>query len=90
VCMTMTTVSVCPQLLDEKFLETLRGALENAGDDVVLDLSLIRRVDASGLKALESLADTAVEKNVKVRLQGVSVEVYKVLKLVKLTRRFTC
>jgi hypothetical protein len=38
---------------------------------------------------MEELAQLASEKNVKVALRSVNVDVYKVLKLVKLTRRFS-
>jgi len=49
----------------------------------------VRRIDATALRALEEFARVADEKAVKVVLRGVSVDVYKVLKLVKLTRRFS-
>jgi anti-anti-sigma regulatory factor len=40
------------------------------------------------VQALEELADRADEKGIKVALRGVNVDVYKVLKLVKLSSRF--
>ena len=49
----------------------------------------MRRIDSSALRALEEFARIADEKAVKVVLRGVNVDVYKVLKLVKLTRRFS-
>ena len=71
-------------------------ALREAGEkldgterEVALDLSSVHRIDSSALAALEELARIADAKNVKVALRGVNVEVYKVLKLVKLTRRFS-
>jgi anti-anti-sigma regulatory factor len=63
--------------------------LDRAEGEAVLDFSSVRRVDSSTLRALEEFARTADEKAVKVVLRGVSVDVYKVFKLVKLTRRFT-
>src|ERR1039458_4797910 len=48
----------------------------------------VRRIDSSELRALENLAKVAEEKSVKVALSGVNVDVYKVLKLVKLRWHF--
>jgi len=56
---------------------------------VVLDFSSVRRVDPSAVRAMEGFADTADDKAVKVALRGVNVDVYKVLKLVKLASRFS-
>jgi anti-anti-sigma regulatory factor len=67
--------------------ETLQEALEkldSAKGELVLDFSSVRRIDSSELRALENLANVAEEKSVKVALSGVNVDVYKVLKLVKL------
>ena len=57
--------------------------------EAVLDFSSIRRIDTSGVRALEDLVRLADAKSVKVVLRGVNVDVYKVLKLMKLTRRFS-
>ena len=70
-------------------------ALEEAGEklkaegEAVLDFSSVRRVDSSTLRAMEEFARIAEKKAAKVILRGVNVDVYKVLKLVKLTRRFS-
>jgi len=63
--------------------------LDNAGGEVVLDFSGVVRIDPGGLAALEKLAAKAKEKTAKVTLCGVHVDVYKVLKLVKLTTKFS-
>jgi anti-anti-sigma regulatory factor len=63
--------------------------LDGTEGEVALDLSSVLRIDGSALRAMEELARIADAKNVKVALRGVKVEVYKVLKLVKLTRRFS-
>ena len=63
--------------------------LDGTEGEVALDLSSVQRIDSSALGALEELARIADEKNVKVALRGVNVQVYKVLKLVKLTRLFS-
>jgi anti-anti-sigma regulatory factor len=72
------------------------AALREAGEkldgtegETVLDFSSVRRIDASAVRAIEELARVADERNVKVVLRGVNVDVYKVLKLTKLTRRFS-
>jgi len=63
--------------------------LETAEGQVVLDLSSVSRIDSRALMAFEELARIASAKKAKVALRGVSIDVYKVLKLVKLTRRFS-
>ena len=49
----------------------------------------MRRIDPSALRAMEDFAGIADDKGVKVVLRGVNVDIYKVLKLVKLTSRFS-
>ena len=49
----------------------------------------MRRLDSAALRALEELADKADAKAVKLVLRGVNVDVYKVLKLVKLASRLS-
>ena len=63
--------------------------LESTVGEVFLDFSSVRRIDSSSLRAIAELASTAEQKDVKVVLRGVSVDVYKVLKLMKLTSRFS-
>lgn len=74
-------------------VQYLQQACENLGSgadhEVALDFSAVRRIDPSALRAMEALADSADEKAIKVVLGGVNVDVYKVLKLVNLTPRFS-
>ena len=49
----------------------------------------VLRVDPSAMRAMEEFANAADDKAVKVALRGVNVDVYKVLKLVKLASRFS-
>jgi len=63
--------------------------LDGTEGEAVLEFSSIRRIDTSGVGALEDLVRLADAKKIKVVLRGVSVDVYKVLKLMKLTRRFS-
>ena len=64
------------------------GRLSRTEGEMVLDFSGVRRIDSAALRALEEFAAIADEKGVKVVLCGVNVDVYKVLKLVKLASRF--
>jgi len=67
----------------------LIDCLKTTGGDLTLDFDLSRRIDAHALNALEALANHAGEKQVGVVLTGVSVDVYRVLKLVELASRFS-
>jgi anti-anti-sigma regulatory factor len=79
--------------IDETRLETsLREAarkLERADGETVLDFSLVQRLDPGALRALEELAAAAEGRPAKIILSGVKVDVYKVLKLVKLSEHFS-
>jgi len=57
--------------------------------EVTLDFSSVTRLDAATLRELGELSRIAGEKAVNVNLRGVNVDVYKVLKLVKLTQKFS-
>ena len=62
----------------------------HSGDsEVVLDFSSVLRVDADVVGAMEELAGLADGKSVQVVLRAVNTDVYRVFKLLKLTRRFT-
>jgi len=69
-------------------LQEAREKLNGAGGEVVLDFSSVHRIDASALRAMESFV-SAVDGKAKLALQGVNINVYKVLKLMKLSRRFS-
>ena len=88
----MATIAVFLNIDEERIVPALQeagGNLDCAQGEAVLDFSSVRRIDSSGLRALEEFARIADEKAVKVVLRGVNVDVYKVLKLVKLTQRFS-
>jgi anti-anti-sigma regulatory factor len=62
----------------------------NRGEsDVTLDFSAVRRIDSTEVGALEDLAALAGGKSVTVVLRAVNTDIYRVLKLLKLTDRFT-
>jgi anti-anti-sigma regulatory factor len=63
--------------------------LDTADGELVLDFASVRRIDPSTVNEMETLASIADEKGVKLVLRSVNVEVYKVLKLVRLAHRFS-
>ncbi len=76
---------------EERVVPALQEAgekLDCAQGEAILDFSSVRRIDSSALRAMEEFARIADEKAVKVVLRGVNVDVYKVLKLVKLDAAF--
>ncbi len=79
--------------MDEgRVTQTLQEAgekLDSAESEVILDFSSVRRIDPSVLRAMEEFAGKADEREVKVVLRGINVDVYKVLTLVKLVPRFS-
>ena len=88
----MTTTSEVQKVMGDdtaQSLEDIGANLSGSEGDVVLDFSGVRRIDPAGLRAFENLAAIADEKAVKILLQGVNVDVYKVLKLARLTARFS-
>ncbi len=70
-------------------LQEAGGKLDSTEDEVIVDFSSVPRIDASGLIAMEQFVGIADHQGVTVALRGVNVSVYKVLKLVKLTSRFS-
>ena len=88
----MATEPVLPETDGDRVAHGVREALEklnNAGGEVILDFSSVRRIDPKAVSALEQLAHMADDKSVKVAVRGVNVGVYKVLKLMKLASRFS-
>ena len=88
----MTMIDVWLEVDGNRVAQVLNEAaekLDSAGGDLFLDFSSVHRIDPSGLRALEDLAGAADEKAVKATLRGVNVDVYKVLKLARLSSRFS-
>ena len=87
----MSTSAVFLKIEDKRVVSTMQEAalgLDGTQSEAVFDFSCVRQIDSCGLHALEDFARVAEERNVKVVLRGVNVDVYKVLKLVMLTQRF--
>ncbi len=70
-------------------LRATQAKLTGDEGEVLLDFSGVIRLDPHGIFAVEDFAKAAEEKAVKVSLRGVNVDVYKVLKLARLTTRFS-
>ena len=79
--------------VDEKhivpMLQDAGERLDSTDGEVVLDFSAVRRIDPGAVRAMETFAMIADDKCVKVVLRGVNVDIYKVLKLVKLAAQFS-
>ena len=90
--MRMTTnsawIKVEPARMDHILRQEALDELSGTGE-LVLDFSCVPRIDVSALKGLEELARRAGEKSVKIALRAVNPGVYKVLKLAKLSSRFS-
>ena len=87
----MATNTSGPEV-EERGDASIREALErldNGCHELELDFSAVRRVDPGMLRELEQLAAKAQERSVNVVLRGVNVEVYKVLKLIRLAGKFS-
>jgi len=88
----MAMTAVFLNIDDQRIVPALQEAgekLDSAQGETVLDFSSVHRIDSSAIRALEEFARLADEKALKVVLRGVNIDVYKVLKLMKLTRRFS-
>lgn len=88
----MATISLQHKIDGERLvpsLEEARKKLDGADGEMILDFSSVGLVDATALRAIEQLAAGAEDKGVKLVLRGASVEFYRVLKLMKLTQRFS-
>jgi len=69
-------------------LDQAAKKLDGNEKEVVLDFSCVRRIDSGDVRRLAEFAHAAEEKKVRVLLGGVDIDIYKVLKLTKLTREF--
>jgi anti-anti-sigma regulatory factor len=88
----MAMIAVWQKVADESVVQSLEEAekqLDTVDGEMALDFSSVRRIDSEALRAMEGFAALADYKNVKLDLRGVGIGVYKVLKLMKLTSRFS-
>jgi anti-anti-sigma regulatory factor len=89
----MTTNAQWIKLDPERVVHTLQQEavekVNHAEGEVVLDFSGVPRIDSNAVRALEKLAGLADGRSLKVVLRGVNMDIYKVLKLLKLAQRFS-
>ena len=87
----MSTIPSCIKIDGERMADAFQEIakrVDSSNSELVLDFSSVGRIDPSALQALKELAGIADERVVTLELRGVSVSVYKVLKLAKLAPRF--
>ena len=87
----METNTLCLKIDANNVIADLKQAEESldARQELALDFSGVTRIDSAGLQAVQRFAHRAEDKKTKVALRGVSVNVYKTLKLARLTSRFS-
>ena len=85
--MTVVLLKIDEERIVQALQETV-DKLDSVLGEVVLDFTSVRRIGSRALRGMEDLASMAENKGVRVVLCGVSVGVYKVLKLVNLSSRF--
>ena len=88
----MTTIVEWHKVAGAHLAQDLKNAQDKLGSadgEVLLDFSDVQRIDPAGLLAVEDFASVADQKSVRVVMCGVNVSVYKVLKLARLTPRFS-
>lgn len=86
----MATIAVLHKIDGERVagaLQDVREKIHESGGELVLDFSSVRRLNPKDLQGLQELATFAETKAPKLVLRGVNVQIYKVLKLVKLASR---
>jgi anti-anti-sigma regulatory factor len=82
---------ICPEI-DGCADLLVRSALERvdtAQNELILDFSGVRRVDPAALRSLAELAAKAEAHSVRIVLEGVNIDIYKVLRLVALGTQFS-
>jgi SepF-like predicted cell division protein (DUF552 family) len=82
-----TVLSIDPNGVVHDLEEALQRL--QAGNEVVLDFTPVRRIDPGVLPVLEKLAGLAERSNRRLLMQGVNADIYKVLKLTRLAPRFS-
>ena len=88
----MSTIAEFFKIDGDRVAECIHEAhlqLDTAREQTILDFSSVVRITPQDLRAMEELIDRAENQSVKVVLHGVNVDIYKVLKLIKLAARFS-
>ena len=71
------------------FIQDAVDRVKNGEREVSLDFSGVARIDGNVVRTLEELAGLADQRSAKVVLHSVNVDIYRVLKQLKLAERFT-
>ncbi len=85
---TIAVIRIEGNLLPEA-VESARIKLDEGESQVVIDFSLVQRLDTRLLASMSDLASIAKAKDNSITLRAVNVEVYKALKLARLTSSFS-
>ena len=77
-------IHVDPGCVDQAIRKDAVNELTNA-KELVLDFSSVLRIDTSAVRAMADLVRLASERSVKIVFHAVNLDIYKTLKLTKLT-----
>ena len=84
----MRTIHVGPAEVCDTLRREAMEQVATAADGLCLDFAAVARIDTQGAGALEELAAAAEARSVRIVLQAVNSEIYKVLKRTSLAERF--
>jgi anti-anti-sigma regulatory factor len=73
----------------DRMIQEAIAKVNSGQSEVTLDFSSVRRIDTDMVGALEELARLAGSTSAKVVLRAVNTDIYRVLKQLRLTQRFT-
>lgn len=82
------TINICEQNVAEG-LRAIEQERTNTSGDIILDFSCVQRLDANALLALQKLAAAPDAESPKLVLAGLKPGIYKVLKSLKLSSKFS-
>ena len=82
-------IKVDPECVVRALQQEAVEKVNSAASEVVLDFSSVPRIDSNVVRAMEELAGLADGRSVKIVLRGVNMDIYKVLKLMRLAQRFS-
>jgi anti-anti-sigma regulatory factor len=82
------TINICEQHVAEG-LRDIEQELSKRPGGIILDFSNVQRLDANGVLALQNLAATPDAAPLKVVLTGLAPGIYRVLKSLKLSSKFS-
>jgi anti-anti-sigma regulatory factor len=88
----MATIAEWVRVDAERLVQSLQDAhlkLGFADGELVLDMCSVTKVNGRAISALDTLAAAAAEKKIKLVLRAVNIDVYRVLKVARLTERFS-